>query len=109
MPLFGTRRQGHTTSLSTSRRGRSHRTRFGRKDPDRVAGGYKAALSNPNTTRSGRKHAKRELGVMGRSGETKVPLMTKIKRTLGIRSTPRRERVRTNTRRHFWSRRGATY
>ena len=35
-----------------------------RRDPDRVAGGYKAALSNPNTTRSGRRNAKRELRSM---------------------------------------------
>ncbi|KZP13083.1 hypothetical protein FIBSPDRAFT_688326, partial [Athelia psychrophila] len=63
-----------------------------RKDRDRVAGGYKAALSNPNTTHEGRKHAEMELKMMGRGREAHVPLMTRIKRTLGIRSTPRRER-----------------
>ncbi|KAF9651220.1 hypothetical protein BDM02DRAFT_3078656, partial [Thelephora ganbajun] len=63
-----------------------------RRDPDRVAGGFKAALSNPNTTRSGRKNAKQELRLMGRGNETHVPLMTKIKRSLGIRSTSRRNR-----------------
>ncbi|KAJ7477095.1 hypothetical protein B0H11DRAFT_1694190, partial [Mycena galericulata] len=49
-----------------------------------------AALSNPKTTRAGRKNAKAELHAMGRSAH--VPLMTKIKRTLGIHSTPRRQR-----------------
>ncbi|KAJ7122822.1 hypothetical protein C8R44DRAFT_621151 [Mycena epipterygia] len=81
MPFFG-------TSSSSTRR---HRTWF-RPDRDRVAGGYKSALSNPNTTRRGRKHAKAELHSMvrlhGRSSH--VPFMTKVKRTLGIRSTPRR-------------------
>ncbi|KAI0052582.1 hypothetical protein FA95DRAFT_1473331, partial [Auriscalpium vulgare] len=70
----------------------THR-RFGfGKDRDRVAGGYKAALSNPNTTHEGRRRAKWELRSMGRGNETHVPLMTKIKRTLGIRSTPRSQR-----------------
>ncbi len=32
-------------------------------------------------------------GWQGRGRETHVPLMTKIKRTLGIRSTPRHERT----------------
>ncbi|KAI6151753.1 hypothetical protein BKA82DRAFT_4386661 [Pisolithus tinctorius] len=63
-----------------------------RKDRDRVAGGYKAALSNPNTTRSGREHAKHELRMMGRERDTHVPLMVKVKRALGIRSTPRNRR-----------------
>ncbi|THU91970.1 hypothetical protein K435DRAFT_673026 [Dendrothele bispora CBS 962.96] len=73
----------HTTT-------RRSRNPFHRRDRDRVAGGYKAALANPNTTHEGRKHAKHELRRMGRS--THVPLMTKIKRTLGIRSSPRRHR-----------------
>ncbi|KAH9962390.1 hypothetical protein BC827DRAFT_1119573, partial [Russula dissimulans] len=63
-----------------------------RRDRDRVAGGYRAALTNPNTTYAGRRHAKRELRLMGRGDEAHVPLMTKIKRALGIRSTPRRQR-----------------
>ncbi|PPQ66296.1 hypothetical protein CVT26_010980 [Gymnopilus dilepis] len=94
MPLFGsrtTRHHHHTTPMGT----RSSRSRYGffhRKDRDRVAGGYKAALSNPNTSHAGRKHAKRELRLMGRGNETHVPFMTKVKRTLGIRSTPRRQR-----------------
>ncbi|KAJ7688358.1 hypothetical protein B0H17DRAFT_1068270 [Mycena rosella] len=69
---------------------RRHHRAFYRRDPDRVAGGYKAALSNPKTTRAGRKHAKAELHSMGRSAH--VPLMTKIKRALGIRKTSRRQR-----------------
>ncbi|KAJ7122904.1 hypothetical protein C8R44DRAFT_784884 [Mycena epipterygia] len=83
MPFFGT-----STSSSTRR----HRSWFRRADRDRVAGGYKSALSNPNTTPRGRKHAEAELHAMGRSAH--VPFMTKVKRTLGIRSTPRRERAR---------------
>ncbi|KAI0311148.1 hypothetical protein OF83DRAFT_1046478, partial [Amylostereum chailletii] len=71
-----------------------------RKDRDRVAGGYKAALSNPNTTHSGRRHAKWELRRMGRGNEAHVPLMTKIKRTLGIRSTPRSQTYTTKTSTH---------
>jgi len=101
MPFFGSRRTTHSTRThqKTTRGGRGG-LRFGRRrDPDRVAGGYKAALSNPRTTRSGRKHAKSELKAMGRGRETHVPLMTRIKRTLGIRSTPRRERVHTSSRR----------
>lgn len=80
MPLFG-RRTHHTVGARTTT---TRRRRFGRKDPDRVAGGYKAgeclgsssaldasphavcvaALSNPNTTSTGRRHAKHELKSM---------------------------------------------
>ncbi|TFK43330.1 hypothetical protein BDQ12DRAFT_674789 [Crucibulum laeve] len=88
MPLFG-RRSPRTTTTHARNHRTTHRGFF-RKDKDRVAGGYKAALSNPHTTRSGRKHAKHELRAMGRGRETHVPLMTKIKRALGIRSSPRR-------------------
>ncbi|KAJ6516271.1 hypothetical protein C8R45DRAFT_959558 [Mycena sanguinolenta] len=77
MALFGTNKR------------RNHRA-FYRRDPSRVAAGYKAALSNPNTTRAGRKRAEAELHAMGRSAH--VPLMTKIKRALGMHKTPRRER-----------------
>jgi len=66
---------------------------FHRRNPDKVAGGYRAALTNPNTTRDGRENARHELHSMGYSAH--VPLMTKIKRTLGIRSSPRRDRNRT--------------
>jgi len=78
--------------------GRTHHTEtrhgglFHRRDRDRVASGYKAALSNPNTTGEGRKRAKMELRMMGRGDEAHVSFMTKVKRTLGIRSTPRRGR-----------------
>ncbi|KAH9482878.1 hypothetical protein JR316_0004978 [Psilocybe cubensis] len=86
--LFGgTRRTAHTGTVRPARRGFFSR----RPDKDRVAGGYKVALANPNTTHSGRKHAKRELRAMGR--DTHVPFMTKVKRTLGIRSTPSRRRT----------------
>ncbi|VDC06244.1 unnamed protein product [Peniophora sp. CBMAI 1063] len=85
-----------TPKTTTTTRTRRHHGFHLRKDPDRVAGGYKAALANPNTTHQGRKHAKWELRRMGRGNEAHVPLMTKIKRTLGIRSTPRASR-RTHT------------
>ncbi|KAJ7122803.1 hypothetical protein C8R44DRAFT_621415 [Mycena epipterygia] len=75
---------------------RRHHRAFYRRDPDRVAGGYRAALSNPKTSRAGRKHAKAELHAMGRSAH--VPFMTKIKRALGIRKTPRRQREATSRR-----------
>ncbi|KAG7096860.1 hypothetical protein E1B28_004268 [Marasmius oreades] len=91
MPLFS-RRTHHTTHRTTPRR----RHFWHRADKDRVAGGYKAALSNPRTTRDGRKHAKHELRKMGRSPH--VPFMTKVKRTLGIRSTPRRHHHHTTAR-----------
>jgi hypothetical protein len=68
-----------------------------------------SALSNPNTTRPGRRHAKNELRLRVRpeipgryinttntflqNQPTHVSLMTKIKRTLGIRSTPRRNNL----------------
>ncbi|CUA76838.1 hypothetical protein RSOLAG22IIIB_02314 [Rhizoctonia solani] len=77
----------HTTRTSRERRGLFHR-----KNPNRRAAGYKAAPPNPNTTHEGRKHAKRELKRMGRGSETHVSLGTRIKRALGIRSTPRRRR-----------------
>ncbi|KAL1946733.1 hypothetical protein VTO73DRAFT_14837 [Trametes versicolor] len=117
MPFF-TRR--YENREATTRRTGGFRARFGRKDPDRVAGGYKAALANPNTTRTGRKRAEHELKAMvcpvtrsrcmedfsdrrafaiqGRGDEAHVPFMTKVKRTLGIRSTPRRERTHRSSR-----------
>ncbi|KAM5534869.1 hypothetical protein V8D89_011424 [Ganoderma adspersum] len=97
MPLFGRSNHHHHKTSRMSR----FRSRFGRKDPDRVAGGFKAALANPNTTRSGRKHAKRELKLMGRGDEAHVSLMTKIKRTLGIRSTSRSQRHTLGKRRRY--------
>ncbi|PPQ70138.1 hypothetical protein CVT24_003884 [Panaeolus cyanescens] len=110
MPLF-TRSTAPTTTTSSRRKGffssSGHSTAprstrggfFHRANKNRVAGGYKSALSNPNTTRSGRKKAKKELRFMGRPQETHVPFMTKVKRTLGIRSTPSRSRTKT-TRKH---------
>ncbi|KAJ6543838.1 hypothetical protein B0H19DRAFT_1168591 [Mycena capillaripes] len=82
MPFFG-------TSSSTTR---GRHSWFHRTSRDRRAGGLKAALANPNTTHRGRNNAKAELHSMGRSAH--VPFMTKVKRTLGIRSTPRRRTTR---------------
>ncbi|KAI5894321.1 uncharacterized protein SCHCODRAFT_02624349 [Schizophyllum commune H4-8] len=88
MPLFGRR---HHATAPSSGGGYTHhhhrRTVRHHKDPAHVTGGYKAALANPNTTSAGRRHAKHELRKRGES--THVPLMVRIKRTLGIRSTPR--------------------
>ncbi|TEB35484.1 hypothetical protein FA13DRAFT_1728292 [Coprinellus micaceus] len=93
MPFFTSRRTRRTHAVSTvprtSRRRGFTLPTFGRKNKNRVAGGHAAALSNPHTTRSGRGHAKRELRAMGQGNRTHVPLMTKIKRALGIRSSPR--------------------
>ena len=88
-----------------SHRRRQHRFNFGRRTReahnDRVAAGYKAALTNPNTTRRGREHAKHELERMGRGREAHVPLMTRVKRALGIRSTPRQQRRAEYGRRRY--------
>ncbi|KAF5393922.1 hypothetical protein D9757_000374 [Collybiopsis confluens] len=89
----------HHYSSSPRRRERLYH----RRNPDHVAAGYKAALANPNTTSRGRKHAKHELHAMGRSSH--VSLMTKIKRTLGIRSTPRRKREQEKQYEHERARR----
>ncbi|KAF7331886.1 hypothetical protein MKEN_00068800 [Mycena kentingensis (nom. inval.)] len=58
-----------------------------------------AALANPNTTREGRQHAKHELHAMGRSSH--VSFMTKLRRMLGIRKTPRRDRKVARERREY--------
>ncbi|CAE7062228.1 unnamed protein product [Rhizoctonia solani] len=89
--MFGSRSR-RTTHHTTTRTSQERRGLFHRKNPNRRAAGYKAALSNPNTTHQGRKHAKRELKRMGRGNEAHVSLGTRIKRALGIRSTPRRHR-----------------
>ncbi|PVG04797.1 hypothetical protein CPB86DRAFT_778089 [Serendipita vermifera] len=91
--MFGfTRRHRGTTTTTGHHHTRTRRRSLfpRRKNPERRAAGLKAALANPNTTHDGRKHAKKELHHMGRSAH--VPLSVKIKRTLGIRSTPRRKR-----------------
>lgn len=96
MPLFGTRRHRarDRVHVTGERQPRSGWARFyPRRDPDRVAGGYRtysyaqlpldrrqpcahqktkhtpagAALANPNTTREGRRHAKWELRRMVRA------------------------------------------
>jgi len=84
--MFGSRR----TTTSTTRASHQRRGLFHRTSPNRRAGGYKAALANPNTTHEGRKHAKHELKRMGRGNEAHVSMGTRIKRALGIRSTRRR-------------------
>ncbi|KAG9127863.1 hypothetical protein FRC07_008309 [Ceratobasidium sp. 392] len=88
--MFGSRRTTRSTTTTSTTRSHHRRGLFQRKSPNRRAGGYKAALSNPNTTHEGRQHAKRELKRMGRGRETHVSLATRIKRTLGIRSSRRR-------------------
>ncbi|KAF8682132.1 Conidiation protein 6 [Rhizoctonia solani] len=82
--MFGSRRTRatHTTHTSTRRGGFSGM--FHRKNPNRRAGGYKAALHNPNTTSAGRQHAKRGLRSMDRGNEAHVPLSVRIKHFLHI-------------------------
>ncbi|CAK5275828.1 unnamed protein product [Mycena citricolor] len=96
MPLFGSSHHHSTTRRSTEHRGGWF---SGRTSRNRRAGGLKAALANPNTTHHGRREAKHELHAMGRSSH--VPFMTKVKRTLGIRSTPRRERHHVSRSRRY--------
>ncbi|KAG8782432.1 hypothetical protein FRC12_020826 [Ceratobasidium sp. 428] len=86
--MFGSRRTRatHTTHTTRTSTGRSAGLGgvFRRKNPNRRAGGFKAALHNPNTTSSGRRHAKHELKVMGRGREAHVPLSVRIKHFLHI-------------------------
>jgi len=110
MPLFGTRRHRapDRAYVTGERPPRSGWARFyPRRDPDRVAGGYRAALANPNTTREGRRHAKWELRRMGRGAH--VPFMTKVRRTLGIRSTSTRRRRDRRTRDPAYAERGGCF
>ncbi|TDL29775.1 hypothetical protein BD410DRAFT_780264 [Rickenella mellea] len=94
--MFGTRtsrtrHHHHTTGTRTGRRGWFHRT-----DPDRRAGGLKAALHNPNTTHAGRRNAKAELRMMGRGREAHghPSVMSRIRHMFGIRSKTTRRRYR---------------
>ncbi|KAH8118518.1 hypothetical protein DFH11DRAFT_678844 [Phellopilus nigrolimitatus] len=87
--------RGHreTASGSTgSRRGLFHRA-----DPDRQAGGYKAALHNPNTTHEGRRHAKHELREMGRGREAHghPSLKSRIRHMFGMHSRSSRSTARS--------------
>ncbi|CAE6496964.1 unnamed protein product [Rhizoctonia solani] len=85
--MFGSRRTRatHTTPTThTSTRGRGFGSMFHRTNPNRRAGGYKAALHNPNTTTAGRQHAQRGLRSMGRGREAHVPLSVRIKHFLHI-------------------------
>ncbi|OAX43085.1 hypothetical protein K503DRAFT_853538 [Rhizopogon vinicolor AM-OR11-026] len=93
MNLFQTneRERDHTSSA------RRRFPIFGKKKT-RVAGGHKAVLPNRRTSRRGRNHAKQEhrpVGNLG-SGETHLPFMTKVKRALGMQSTPRKKRQSNN-------------
>ncbi|KAL5527550.1 hypothetical protein ACEPAG_6351 [Sanghuangporus baumii] len=104
--MFGSSRTHHTTGTRTRQGGFFSRTPrtgtrrglFHRADPDRRAGGYKAALHNPNTTREGRKQAKRELRAMGRGNEAHghPSLSSRIKRMFGIRSRSSGSRARAS-------------
>ncbi|KIY45929.1 hypothetical protein FISHEDRAFT_76164 [Fistulina hepatica ATCC 64428] len=86
MSFFGSRsRRVHHDNRPTgaTRSTRAHGDyRFWRRNSE----SYRAALANPQTTKEGRKHAKHELRRRGQS--THVPLMARIKRTFGVRSTP---------------------
>lgn len=100
--MFGTRRTRaprthHTTgTTTTTTRRRGFGGLFHRTNPNRRAGGYKAALHNPNTTSTGRHHAKHELVAMGRGREAHVPLSVRIKHFLHIGG----HRRHTTTRRY---------
>ncbi|KAI6105423.1 hypothetical protein F5141DRAFT_1123608 [Pisolithus sp. B1] len=59
-----------------------------------IFGTQETARSNPKTTRSGRKRTKNERRIKGRERDTQVPLMVKVKRALGIQSTPPRSKRR---------------
>ncbi|KIM21269.1 hypothetical protein M408DRAFT_110067 [Serendipita vermifera MAFF 305830] len=59
--------------------------------------GYKASLTNPNSTKAGRAHAKHELHMRGQSAH--VPLTKKIERTLGMHQTSRSTRKKAAARR----------
>jgi len=79
-----------------------------RVDPDRRAAGYKAAISNPNTTHDGRARAKDELRAMGRGYEAhgRPSLSSRIRHFLGIRArSTRREEAggRSGRREHDYA------
>ncbi|CAE6455810.1 unnamed protein product [Rhizoctonia solani] len=82
--MFGSRRTRVTHTTHASTRGRGIGGMFHRVNPNRRAGGYKAALHNPNTTTAGRQHAKRGLRTMGRGREAHVPLSVRIKHFLHL-------------------------
>ncbi|PWN53730.1 hypothetical protein IE53DRAFT_377113 [Violaceomyces palustris] len=71
----------------------SYRYYYRRKpDKDKVIAGYKAALNNPNTTKEGRSHARKQLILKGRFKEafTSRSLSTRIRSALGLRAKRRR-------------------
>ncbi|TFY50141.1 hypothetical protein EVG20_g11695 [Dentipellis fragilis] len=85
-------RPSHSTSIPSGKALHIYHSPLSDTDTDAAPILPEAALSNPNTTHEGRKHAKRELQSMGRGNEAHVPMMTRVKRAFGIRSTPRRQR-----------------
>ncbi|KAG8925265.1 hypothetical protein FRC03_004804 [Tulasnella sp. 419] len=91
--MFGSR--SRTARTSRTRTTTTRRSFFHRKNPNRQAAGYKAALSNPNTTSDGRAHAKHELKKMGRGREAHVPISTRIKHFLHIRGGRHTRTTRT--------------
>ncbi len=106
MNLFGSRRHHRERDHHHAAQPHRHGV-LRRKDRDRVAGGLstsiflaptralelstnvslvrliEGALVNPNTTRAGRKQAKRELRAMGRERDTHISLVARIKRAFG--------------------------
>ncbi|KAG1842199.1 hypothetical protein DFJ58DRAFT_843145 [Suillus subalutaceus] len=81
---FQRKEHDHERNRTSARR----RFCFFSGDKNGVAGVYNAALSNPKTSGQDMKHAKQELDVMERDKETHLPFMTKVKRALGICSSP---------------------
>lgn len=95
-------RNHHTRARGTTTTGRRRKNNgltglLRRKKPANRTAGYRAALTNPNTTHAGREHAKHELHAHGQSAH--VPLTKKIERTLGIHQTSHASRKRANARR----------
>ncbi|PVG04654.1 hypothetical protein CPB86DRAFT_777936 [Serendipita vermifera] len=95
-------RNHHTRARGTTTTGRRRKNTgltglLRRKKPANRTAGYRAALTNPNTTHAGREHAKHELHAHGQSAH--VPLTKKIERTLGIHQTSHASRKRANARR----------
>ncbi|THG95312.1 hypothetical protein EW145_g7981 [Phellinidium pouzarii] len=91
--MFG--RSSRSPRHSAHNNARGGQRRFGlfhRANPDHRAGGYKAALHNPNTTHEGRTHAKHELREMGRGNEAHghPSFKSRLRHMFGIRSRPSR-------------------
>ncbi|KZS97711.1 hypothetical protein SISNIDRAFT_481609 [Sistotremastrum niveocremeum HHB9708] len=85
-----TRRTHHTNNPLTTTSSARNRKWYQRKNPNRRAGGLKAALHNPNTTSHGRKNAKHELRAMGRGNEAHVPFSVRVRHWFGMHGNSRR-------------------